>query len=304
MNSAAIQHRSISDCMDGLLPDLSTNGGFGVLQKEEKRRFVRGKKRAVPSKPQTVTFSQSSSSSPNSQQQDDGAKPSSPRGENSSPSPPRSSPAIAASGGAMTGEIIQRFYALTKTQKSIALLSTPSSRELTMKHPKGSTLLSLSPTFLSASYPDGSIALSFDQYGNGNINTAKNQGGTTILSLSAKQCIFFPPKKLSAGGGAGKGGGEIRHINEGSRTERIKLSDQIGVDFKLPFNVTVYIRCKDLHVKVFAPARGGSTTFEDITGKGDLFGEKERVAAVKETKYVPLEMGDRLTAIQKAVAGL
>jgi hypothetical protein len=147
-------------------------------------------------------------------------------------------------------------------------------------------------------YNSGKVAVMFDQSGNGQVNYPD---GKTVLSMSLNKCLLF---KKAAGGKKGVAGG-IEELGAGSGERKIKLSEELGVAFcAAPLKIEVYFRCKGVHCKFSAPGlfRSGSSV-EVIKGKGDLFGEKDRLK-VERKEQENLSHGDFLSAIQQAVAGL
>jgi hypothetical protein len=164
------------------------------------------------------------------------------------------------------------------------------------KWPKGSDAVVRGPDYITATYGTGKIAVMFDRYGNGNI---MDPSGKTVVSISPKKFLMFVDKKKGRGQ-------DIMELDGNSGEKRVQLSQELAVAFTpAPLRIVVFFKCKNLHCKFMAPGlfQGGSSV-EMLSGREDLFGDKEKVKKEKAEKDVYESNDDFLSAIQRAVAGL
>jgi hypothetical protein len=167
------------------------------------------------------------------------------------------------------------------------------------KWPSGGHAINRDSSRLTCTYSSGRVAVTFDDLGNGSVYYPD---GKTALSLSPQECLFF--RKVEGTQRTSKTKFDIVPLNSSSGQVRIPLHQSVGVDFcASPLRIEVYFKVKNIHCKFVAPGTEGGQVVVPIERKGDLFGERERVKKVKE-EVVPLEHGDFLSAIQRAVAGL
>ena len=71
-----------------------------------------------------------------------------------------------------------------------------------------------------------------------------------------------------------------------------------------PLRIQIFVRAKGVHAKFYAPNTKNGSTVEVVTGKGDIWGERDRNERPKKKRQEALEHGEFLSAIQMAVAGL
>jgi hypothetical protein len=167
------------------------------------------------------------------------------------------------------------------------------------KWPSGGLAVSRDPGRLTCTYTGGRVAVAFSDSGCGSVYY---QDGKTALSLSPQECLHF--RKVGGTGKTSKTKFDIVPLSAASGQVRIQLNKSLGVDFTAsPMRIEVFFKVKNVHCKFVAPGTEGGAVVVPIDNKGDLFGERERVEKVKEVRK-PLEHGDFLSAIQRAVAGL
>ncbi|GMH78144.1 hypothetical protein TL16_g07686 [Triparma laevis f. inornata] len=160
------------------------------------------------------------------------------------------------------------------------------------KWPSGGQAISRLEDRITASYPNGSMACTFDSNSNGNVSWPD---GSTALSFSTASCLYFEKKGKKV---------DVKTITTSSAPVKIALSKEIGIKFHPnPLRIQVYVKVKNCHFIFYAPNLKNGSVVEVLEGKGDVFGETEK-KVVKKKKEVPLEHVDFLSAISAAVAGL
>jgi len=167
------------------------------------------------------------------------------------------------------------------------------------KYPSGGHAVSRDTDRVTCSYVNGRVAVTFDSRGNGSVYYPD---GKTALSMSTQECLWF--KKVEGTQRTAKTKFDIVPLNGSSGVVRIPLNQSLGVDFCVsPLRIELYFKVKNVHCKFVAPGTEGGAVVVGIEGKGDIWGEKDRVKKVKK-KVENLEHGDLLSAIQRAVAEL